>query len=206
MARDECELADIIFPEFTRLREKNGDFLTKVYKPLTLKAQGFSERKNLVVEPFSLPLESQQLLIYVTRIDTKTLQLEPARELIVNKKSNLQEIGAWAVTAGIDIPLNDLVATKIRDVRGFVVEDVLAHRFFHMNREDKLVSGSPFYLETDGCLFIFKHRKDFFEKEPNVPHRNTGQSFKKREFRGAEKQLKIYVKKTENCETELVEG
>ena len=140
-----------------RIREKSGQILTKVYKNGPMKPQGMIDRKKLVIEFFSFPLEKDQILIYFTVIDSKTLLLKPIKELIINKNHSLNMIGMSAMEAGIDIPIDLLTATKIRDLRSFFVEDVIGHRFFEMNAPDKIVSLAPFYLDVDGCLFMLSN-------------------------------------------------
>jgi ubiquitin C-terminal hydrolase len=144
----------ILSENHTRIREKNGPILTKLYKNASLKSQGMVDRKKIVIEPFCKPLEKDQIAIYFTKLDAMTLFLGPVKEIIINKQNNLQEIISLAIENGLNLELEDATATKIRDVRNFVVEDLITHRFFDMSKTNKVVSSAPFYLETDGCLFM----------------------------------------------------
>ena len=51
------------------------------------------------------------------------------KEIIINKKSNLRELGE-KVKNELNLDLEFMEATKIRDVREFVIEDVIDHRYF----------------------------------------------------------------------------
>lgn len=144
----------ILDPQNTRLREKTGNILTRCYHNYSLKNQGVVERKKIVIEPFKRKLESNEILVYYCTLDCKILTLSPAIEVIVNKKFNLLEFSSTIVNHGLNIDIESLEATKIRDVRDFVVEDILDHSFFDMSKTDMLLSSAPFYLETDGCLFM----------------------------------------------------
>ena len=90
-----------------------------------------------------------------------------------------------------------LSCTKIRDVGNFESSDIFGHKFFRMNRNDQVISSSPFYLENDGCLFILKKKGVNFSKK-------LKQGLKKRLVRnngffktGGEQSLQIFVKKKE---------
>lgn len=144
----------ILGENHTRIREKNASILTKLFKNASLKSQGMVDRKKIVIEPFSKPLEKDQIAIYFSKLDAMTLFLSPVKEIIINKQNNLQEITMLAIENGLDLELEDATATKIRDVRNFVVEDLITHRFFDMSKTNRVVSAAPFYLETDGCLFM----------------------------------------------------
>lgn len=88
-----------------------------------------------------------------------------------------------------------LSCTKIRDVANFEPLDILGHKFFRMNRNDQVVSSSPFYLENDGCLFILKKKGVAFSGELRKNMRKTlvrNQGFFET---GAEQSLQIFVKK-----------
>jgi len=144
----------ILNENHTRIREKNGPILTKLFKNASLKSQGMVDRKKIVIEPFSKPLEKDQIAVYFSKLDAMTLFLTPVKEIIINKQNNLQEITLLAIENGLDLDLEDATATKIRDVRNFLVEDLITHRFYDMSRTTKVISSAPFYLETDGCLFV----------------------------------------------------
>lgn len=141
-------------PENTRLREKTGNILTKYYHNYSLKNQGAVERKKVVIELFKRKLDSNEILVYYSKLDCQNLTLSPAKEVIVNKKFNLLEFSSAIICQGLDIDLGSLEATKIRDVREFIIEDILDHCFFDMSKTDMLLSSAPFYLETDGCMFM----------------------------------------------------
>ena len=94
-----------------------------------------------------------RFFIYFTELDCKSLTLLPVKEVIVNKKFNLREFSNALFEHGLSIPIEELQATKIRDVREFVVEDILDHNFYVMDKNDMLLSSAPFYLESGGWLF-----------------------------------------------------
>lgn len=95
----------------------------------------------------------------------------------------------------ISMGVENLSCTKIRDVGNFESSDIMGHKFFRMNRNDQVISSSPFYLENDGCLFILKKKGASFSKKLRV-------GMSKRLVRnngffdtGGEQGLQIYVKK-----------
>ena len=155
-AKDKQKITNkmLLDPENTRLREKTGNILTKYYHNYSLKNQGVVERKKIVVELLKRKLESNEILVYFSKLNCKDLTLSPAKEIIVNKKFNLLEFSNAIIGHGLDIDINSLEATKIRDVHEFIIEDILDHCFFDMSKTDMLLSSAPFYLETDGCLFM----------------------------------------------------
>ena len=153
-AIEKCSNKVLLNPDFTRIREKNGDILTKCFQNYSLKNQGVGERKRLILEPFAPKLENNQILVYFTELNCKELSFSPVKEVIVDKKYNLREFSLALIDEGLSIPIDNLEATKIRDVREFVIEDVLSHYFTDMSKTDMLLSSAPYYLETDGCLFM----------------------------------------------------
>ncbi len=182
---------NILDPNNTRLRERNGDILIKCYKDMTMKHQGCVERKKIVLELFKEPLSNQHNLIYFTKLDVKKFRFEPVKEIKIKKRLNLKELAEILVQSGLEIPVDQIEATKIRDVRDFRIEDILDHRFFDLNTSTKILSVAPFYLEGDGNLFILKDKRETlsghisgFKKHPN---KKFFESHK-------EKELKIFVK------------
>lgn len=116
--------------------------------------QGCVERKKLVLELFKPPVQNDFILIYFTILNAKSFKLSPCRELIINKRQSLLELATELLEQKIDIPLERIEATKIRDVREFLLEDILDHRFYALNDSLSIVGTSPFYLEGDGSLFM----------------------------------------------------
>lgn len=89
-----------------------------------------------------------------------------------------------------------LTCTKIKDVGNFLKEDIITHRFFSLNQNDKLLSTAPFYLDLDGCLFILKRKELKFSQK--LKNSLQAQGIRNEKFwgksLGPEKQLEIFVK------------
>jgi hypothetical protein len=201
------------------LREKNLDVLTKVFRNYSLKGQYVFDRKNLVIEESNIRIpHKDEVFIYYTILkhvddcDIDEIEFKSVKQMVVNKQHNLGEMGQLIlenlkeqiqnqkdeteshiediIKGGIEI----LSCTKIRDVANFEPLDILGHKFFKMNRNDQLVSSSPFYLENDGCLFILKKKGVSFSNK-------LRQGSKKNMIRnkgffnvGCEQNLQIFVK------------
>lgn len=104
-------------------------------------------------------------------------------------ESKLREI----ISCGV----SEFSCTKIRDVPNFQKEDVLGHKFFLLNRNDQVVSGSPFYLENDGSLFVLKKKGVSFGQDLKDSIRKQGKIVRNENFfkvQGTEKALEIFVK------------
>ena len=120
---------EILNPLHTRIREKNGNILIKCYKNQSMKQQRCTKRKKLILELYKPILEHQEIIIYYTILNCEKFQLGVIKEIIINKKSNLRELGE-KVKNELNLDLEFMEATKIRDVREFVIEDVIDHRYF----------------------------------------------------------------------------
>ena len=144
----------ILNPLHTRIREKNGNILIKCYKNISMKQQRCTKRKKLILELYKPILDHQEILIYYTTLNCEKFQLSPIKEIIINKRSSLWELGE-KVKKEVNLELEFLEATKIRDVREFIIEDLIDHRFFNINDVNLLLPTAPFYVDCDGCLFMF---------------------------------------------------
>lgn len=63
-------------------------------------------------------------MIYYCFLDAKNFRLGVCKEKIINKKFSLKDM-AEEISKELNIPIDNLEASKIRDMREFLLEDIL---------------------------------------------------------------------------------
>ena len=78
-------------------------------------------------------MESSKKIIYYSILDCKSFKLSVAKEIVINKRSHLSDLAVLIHSDGIGIEVDQMEATKIRDIWAFNIHDLLEHRFSSLN-------------------------------------------------------------------------
>ena len=175
----------LIDPATTRVREKLGTLLGRAFRPGTLKSQGLADRKHLALEPFRRSPGNSEVLALAAELG-ETGQTRPATELFLPRKGGLYEA------------FPGRSAARVRDPLDFNPSDLDKLNFFELKPPPAPLDGPPFYLDSDGAVFVVQ------PQDPNLtPPQNSSSTRRfirpKRPLQ-AEKPLKIFVKKPQGSD------
>ena len=145
-------------PDLMRLRESAVDKITKVYlDDEFLEKYSMHEGKEIAVQILSEPevIEQDSILIMIRRWDPVSWELTQIKEIFVWWYMTLNEFGT-IMSSMLDIPLENIQACKIISMWNFYWVQLPYETWQSLKGSNNYLAADPFYLSTDGLLFVFK--------------------------------------------------
>eukprot|EP00831_Metopus_contortus_P079410 TRINITY_DN7897_c0_g1_i2.p1 TRINITY_DN7897_c0_g1~~TRINITY_DN7897_c0_g1_i2.p1 ORF type:complete len:259 (-),score=51.37 TRINITY_DN7897_c0_g1_i2:47-823(-) len=154
-----------------RLREKNKDKLTKVlHDKLPMDYYSLFEGKHFALQKIAEPEspKEDEFLCMIRYWDPSTWELSPLKEIYIERNNTLEILGA-KISSLLAIPPEVLQCCKISSPWSFSRIQLPHEKWTTLSGNSAYLCSAPFFLTTDGCLFIVKNKekkeRDLTEEE-----------------------------------------
>lgn len=121
-------------PDYIRLRERNSEKLTRIYREIPMISQQIFERRMMALEEIATPdfLGPKDVVLYVRVWDSQKFELSPRFELKINKDGSLAELAREIAKRNSEIPAENMIACRILSIARFNPMSLLSEevRFF----------------------------------------------------------------------------
>lgn len=146
-------------PELIRLRENANERVTKVYRDdVILEQYSMFEGKQIAIQILKEPeiVDPDSILIMLRCWNPATWELTPMKEILVKRYSTMDEFSNVIHQEYPFIERKNIECCKVMTVQTFFRLQLPHEKWFGLIANENFLAASPFYLSTDGLLFIAK--------------------------------------------------
>lgn len=124
-------------PELIRLRERNSEKLTRVYREIPMISQQIFERRMMAIEQIPEPqvLGFKEIVLVIRIFDSEAFQLSERFEIVVNKESSLKDLATSINKHHPSIAIENMIACRILSIARFNPFSLLSEEVYFIKIE-----------------------------------------------------------------------
>ena len=151
-----------VTPDSLRLREKSAEKLLSVYHDESVfEKYSMYDGKEIAIQIINsedriFEESDENYLLMVKEWDPSSWQLSEPKEIFIKKNATLEELAHALSIIFPHIPIENLSCTKINSAWNFHRVQLPYETWHELKDNTNFLSSGPFYLSTDGLLFIIK--------------------------------------------------
>lgn len=125
-------------PEKFRLRERNSEKITRIYREIPMITQQIFERRMMALEEIAFPenLGPKDVLLYIRVWDSQKFELSPRFELKINKDGSLAELAKEIAKRNCEITAENMIACRILSIARFNPVSLLSEEVLTIFQEN----------------------------------------------------------------------
>eukprot|EP01016_Furgasonia_blochmanni_P000858 TRINITY_DN10277_c0_g1_i3.p1 TRINITY_DN10277_c0_g1~~TRINITY_DN10277_c0_g1_i3.p1 ORF type:complete len:605 (+),score=136.12 TRINITY_DN10277_c0_g1_i3:113-1816(+) len=145
-------------PKLIRLRERNSERLSRVYREKPLKTQNLYEKRQISLQVLEKEesLDEREHVILFKEWDPTTFDLSDWFEITVDRTLPLSTLAKKIAEQRPELKVENMMLTRVNALFTFSRLNLLDQEWLPINDEGQQIANHPFYISSDGLLFIVK--------------------------------------------------